>query len=71
MIQRAREGHIPFQAVLMDSLYGRNEALRQRLQQAHLEYYGDVPANTKVYLQRPSIDYPLPRNEVPSKTPVV
>ena len=72
MIQRAREGHIPFQAVLMDSLYGRNEALRQRLQQAHLEYYGDVPANTQVYLQRPSIDYPLTKKrQVPSKTPVV
>lgn len=72
MIQRAGERHIPFQAVLMDSLYGRNEVLRQRLDQAHLEYYGDVPANTQVYLQRPSIVYPLTKKrQVPSKNPVV
>jgi SRSO17 transposase len=55
MIQRVRARGIPFQAVLMDSLYGRNEALRQHLDQVNLEYYGDVPANTQVYLERPSI----------------
>lgn len=72
MIQRARKRHIPFQAVLMDSLYGRNEALRQRLDQVHLEYYGDAPANTQVYLQRPCIVYPLTKKrQVPSKNPVV
>jgi SRSO17 transposase len=72
MIQRARERQIPFRAVLMDSLYGRNEALRQRLDQAHLEYYGDVPANTQVYLQQPSIVYPLTtKRQVPSKVPVI
>jgi SRSO17 transposase len=49
MIQRVRERGIPFQAVLMDSPYGRNEALRQQLDKAKLEYYGDVPANTQVY----------------------
>lgn len=71
MIQRARERNIPFRAVLMDSLYGRNEALRQRLDQVHLEYYGDVPANTQVYLQQPDIVYPLTqKRQVPSKTPV-
>ena len=72
MIQRVRERHIPFRAVLMDSLYGRNEAMRQHLHQAHLEYYGDVPANTQVYLQAPSIVYPLTaKRQVPSKNPVV
>jgi SRSO17 transposase len=72
MIQRACERHIPFQAVLMDSLYGRNEALRQQLQQAGLEYYGDVPTSTQVYLQRPSIVYPLTqKRQVPSKVPVI
>lgn len=72
MIQRARTRSVPFQAVLMDSLYGRNEALRQHLQQAQIEYYGDVPANTQVYLQQPSIVYPLTaKRQVPSKKPVV
>jgi SRSO17 transposase len=72
MIQRVRERGIPFQAVLMDSLYGRNEALRQQLDKAKLEYYGDVPANTQVYLQRPNIIYPLTQKRgVPSKNPII
>ncbi len=72
MIQRVRKREIPFQAVLMDSLYGRNEALRQQLDQAKLEYYGDIPANTQVYLEQPSIVYPLTQKRgVPSKNPVI
>ena len=72
MIQRVHQRGIPFQAVLMDSLYGRNEALRQQLDQAKLEYYGDVPANTQVYLERPNIVYPLtPKRGVPRKNPVI
>jgi len=72
MIQRVRERGIPFQAVLMDSLYGRNEALRQQLDKAELEYYGDVPANTQVYIERPNIVYPLTqKRRVPSKNPVI
>jgi SRSO17 transposase len=71
MIQRVRTQNIPFRAVLMDSLYGRNEALRQRLQQVQIEYYGDVPANTLVYLQQPHLVYPLtPKRGVPRKNPV-
>jgi SRSO17 transposase len=71
MIQRVRARNVPFQAVLMDSLYGRNEALRQRLEQAHIEYYGDVPANTQVFLQQPHLVYPLtPKRGIPSKNPV-
>lgn len=72
MIQRARKQEIPFQAVLMDSLYGRNETLRQQLDQAKLEYYGDIPANTQVYVDQPSILYPLTQKRgVPSKNPVI
>ena len=72
MIQRVGERGVPFQAVLMDSLYGRNEALRQQLHHAQIEYYGDVPANTQVYLQQPQIVYPLTKKRgVPSKNPVI
>lgn len=71
MIQRARARHMPFHAVLMDSLYGRNEALRQKLHNDQIEYYGDVPTNTLVYLQPPHLVYPLtPKRGVPSKNPV-
>lgn len=68
MIKRTQERQIPFQAVAMDDLYGRNETLRQNLFKAGIEYYGDIPANTKVYLEKPQIVYPLTKRSEPSKT---
>lgn len=38
MIQRVQAQGIPFEAVVMDDLYGRNTALRRRLDQAGIEY---------------------------------
>lgn len=57
MIQRAVLNGVPFKAVVMDDLYGRNLVLRERLNEAGIEYYGDVPANTVVYLDKPRIVY--------------
>jgi SRSO17 transposase len=67
LIQRTQERRIPFQAVAMDDLYGRNSALRQNLNQAKIEYYGDVPADTQVYLEKPQIVHPLTQRGVPSQ----
>jgi len=67
LIQRTQACHIPFQAVVMDDLYGRNATLRQNLEQAQIEYYGDVPVNTKVYLEKPQITHPLTKRGEPSK----
>ena len=69
MIQRAQANGVPFEAVVMDDLYGRNTVLRQRLHQAGIEYYGDIPANTLVYLDKPQIVYPLTKRGKPSKKP--
>lgn len=56
IILRCRdEGCLPFVAVDMDSLYGRKFKLRQKLQSEQIEYYADVPANTVVYLEKPTI----------------
>ena len=57
MVQRAKANQVPFEAVAMDDLYGRNKTLRHRLDQAGIEYYGDVPANTVVYLDKPRVVY--------------
>jgi SRSO17 transposase len=38
MIQHAQANEIPFEAVAMDDLYGRNAKLRHRLDQAGIEY---------------------------------
>lgn len=66
LIKRTQERQVPFQAVVMDDLYGRNEALRQNLNKANIEYYGDVPANTQVYLEKPQIIHPLTKRGIPS-----
>ena len=58
MIQRAVANGISFDAVAMDTLYGRSKKLRADLDQAGLEYYADVPADTQVYLCRPQLVYP-------------
>jgi len=71
MIQRVQAQGVPFEAVVMDDLYGRNTVLRQRLDQAGIEYYGDIPANTLVYLEPPQLQYPLTKRGKPSKNPVI
>ena len=58
MIERARANGLPFEAVACDTLYGRNTWLRDRMAGAGLEYYADVPANTRVYLSEPLIALP-------------
>jgi SRSO17 transposase len=69
MIQRAQRNGVPFVAVDMDDLYGRNNKLRFQLDQAGIEYYGDIPANTIVYLDKPEIVYPLTKRNKPSERP--
>lgn len=71
MIQRAQANRVPFEAVVMDDLYGRNAELRQRLDQAGIEYYADVPANTIVYLDKPGVMYPRTRRGKRSKRPKI
>ncbi len=71
MIQRVKAQGVPFVAGAMDDLYGRNTQLRQQLAQASIEYYGDVPANTRVYLARPQITYPIGKRGKPLKRPQV
>ncbi len=57
MVERILAAKVPFVAVAMDSLYGRNQRLRNRLDLVGIEYYGDVPANTTVYLDKPEVRY--------------
>jgi SRSO17 transposase len=69
MVQRAQANGIPFDALAMDDLYGRNNVFRKRLDQAHIEYYGDIPANTVVYLDKPKVVYPKTKSGKRSKRP--
>lgn len=58
MVQRCQKEGIDFDAVAIDGLYGQSFWLRQQLDQAGIEYYADIPANTKVYLSEPVIGIP-------------
>jgi len=55
MLQRAQAEQIPLAAVACDGLYGRSFELRQKMDQAGIEFYADIPANTQVYLREPKI----------------
>jgi len=67
IIQRLKAKGIPFDAVAMDDLYGRNGQLRKQLDEAGIEYYGDIPENTGMYLDKPQIVYPLTKRGQPRK----
>jgi len=71
MIQRAQAHQVSFEAVAMDDLYGRNNVLRQRLDQANIEYYGDIPVNTIVYLDKPKVIYPKTKRGKRAKQPEI
>jgi SRSO17 transposase len=58
MIRRAKEHHLPFEAVACDDLYGRDAHFRAVLDEDGIRYYADVPANTQVYLEQPVIGVP-------------
>ena len=71
MVMRCRDdGQLPFVAVDMDSFYGRNFALRQQLRVEQIEYYADVPANSRVYLEKPTIST-VRKDGKPRKVPKV
>ncbi len=61
MIQRAQQEEVPFEAVACDEHYGRSFSFRQQLDEAGIEYYADIPANTQVYLREPTIGVPTNR----------
>ncbi len=67
MHQRRQAKGVGFEAVAMEDLCGRKRALRQRRDQADIEYYGDIPINTVVYLDKPKIVYPMTKRGKRSK----
>lgn len=60
MILRAQQRGLPFEAVLCDALYGRSSQFRHTLDKAGLLYMAAIPANLRVYLQKPEIGLPEP-----------
>jgi SRSO17 transposase len=71
MVQRSQGEGVAFDAVAVDGFYGQSFWLRQQLDQANIEFYADVPANTKVYLSEPVIGMPQNRRGPKAKKPKV
>jgi SRSO17 transposase len=67
IIQRIRARGIHFEAVTMDDLYGRNVELCRHLAEAKIEYYGDIPVNTVVYLDLPHLQTVYTKQGKPAK----
>ena len=67
IVKRLLARDIHFDALAMDDLYGRNAQLRKQLNDAGVEYYGDIPENTVMYLDKPQIVYPITKRGQPSK----
>jgi len=58
MVQRAQRDGVEFDALAVDALYGQSFWLRQQMAQSEIEFYADIPANSKVYLSEPVIGIP-------------
>jgi SRSO17 transposase len=71
MIERAQKGGLAFAGVGMDTLYGRNRQLRANLDGEGIEYYGDVPCSSQVYLSPPTLIFGRTKKGERRKTPLI
>jgi len=60
MIRGAKANGLPFDVVGCDSLYGRDSQFRSDLDGEAVVYVADIPADTHVYLKRPTVGIPSP-----------
>jgi SRSO17 transposase len=58
MICRAKQRGLPFEAVSCDELYGRDLQFRANLAAENVLYAAFVPANQRVFLEKPEIGVP-------------
>ncbi len=58
MIRHAQKKKIPFSWIGMDSLYGRDSWLRNKIDKHGLIYIADIPCNLRVWLQKPKTGVP-------------
>jgi SRSO17 transposase len=74
MILRAREHDLPFDFVGMDAHYGEQPWLLSRLEAEGVLYMADIPSNTRVYVDTPTVGVPPrqgQRGRIPTKPRVL
>ena len=69
MIRHAKKKKIPFAWIGMDSLYGRDSWLRNKIDAQGLIYIADIPNNLGVWLQKPKTGVPPHRKGVRGRKP--
>ncbi|OGG45428.1 MAG: hypothetical protein A3F84_06375 [Candidatus Handelsmanbacteria bacterium RIFCSPLOWO2_12_FULL_64_10] len=58
MIRRAKANGLPFDVVGCDSLYGKDSQFRADLDSEDVIYMADIPADTRVFLKKPTVGIP-------------
>ena len=74
MITSAKTRGVPFQFVSMDAFYGQGAAFLTQLHHDGIEYMADIPSDTRVYLEYPTVGVPSrtgPKGRRPSKERVL
>ena len=71
MVKAAQASGMPFEAVDCDALYGRKGWFRDQLAALTIEYYADVPENTRLYLEKPLVRCLLTKQGKPAQTPEI
>ncbi len=69
MIHHAQKKKIPFGWIGMDSLYGRDSWLRNKIDTQGLIYIADIPCNLGVWLERPKTGVPQRKEGVRGRNP--
>lgn len=69
MIRHAKKKKIPFSWIGMDSLYGRDSWLRNKIDAQGLIYIADIPNNLGVWLERPKTGVPPRKKGVRGRNP--
>jgi SRSO17 transposase len=69
MICHAKRKKIPFSWIGMDSLYGRDSWLRNKIDAQGLIYIADIPNNLGVWLQKPKTGVPPCKTGVRGRNP--
>jgi SRSO17 transposase len=67
LLERAQASGLSFEAVTFDSLYGRSFWLRDRCEQASIEYYADIPTNYQLYRTAPVLEFERNRHGLPTQ----
>jgi SRSO17 transposase len=71
MVKAAQASGMPFAAVACDALYGRKGWFRDQLAALTIEYYADVPQNTRLYREKPLVGFPLTKQGQPAQAPEI